>query len=89
MNKANQTIVTNLGALTLPNITMDSGDFEFSPDIKSVKTGTISNTGLPLNFTSSVSNVIQVTGGGTRLKPVGGGTATITVSQAGNFGYDS
>ena len=88
VNKANQTIVTNLGALTLPNITMDSGDFEFSPDIKSVKTGTISNTGLPLNFTSSVSNVIQVTGGGTRLKPVGGGTATITVSQAGNFGYD-
>ena len=33
--------------------------------------------------------MIQVTGGGTRLKPVGGGTATITVSQAGNFGYDS
>ncbi|MBT3667945.1 MAG: hypothetical protein HN548_10755, partial [Opitutae bacterium] len=89
VNKANQTIVTNLGSLTLPNITMDSGDFEFSPNIKSVKTGTISNTGLPLNYASSVSNVIQVTAGGSRLKPVGGGTSTISVSQAGSLGYNA
>ena len=38
----------------------------------------IFRTGLPISYTSSDSNVIQVVGGGTKLAIIGGGTATIT-----------
>ena len=45
--------------------------------------------GLPISYASSSdSDVIQVVGGGTKLKVIGGGTATITVSQAGSVGYN-
>ena len=36
VGKASQTIVTNAGATTLPNLTKDNGDFPFVPAIKSV-----------------------------------------------------
>ena len=88
VSKANQTIVAANNATTLPNITKDSGDFEFSPGSKSVKTGTTTSTGLAVSYASSNSNVILVTNSGTRLKPVGGGTSTITVTQAGDSGYN-
>ncbi|MFL2928622.1 MAG: LamG-like jellyroll fold domain-containing protein [Opitutales bacterium] len=88
VSKANQTIVAANNATTLPNITKDSGDFEFSPGSKSVKTGTTTSTGLAVSYASSNTNVILVTSSGTRLKPVGGGTSTITVTQAGDSGYN-
>jgi len=88
VSKANQTIVAANNATTLPNITKDSGDFEFSPGSKSVKTGTTTSTGLAVSYASSNSNVILITNSGTRLKPVGGGTSTITVTQAGDSGYN-
>jgi hypothetical protein len=88
VTKANQTIVTNGGSTTLPNLTKDNGDFEFAPALKSVKTGTTTSTGLFLTFTSSNSGVIEVTSGGTRLKPKGDGTATITVTQNGDATYN-
>ena len=56
--------------------------------LHAVKSGTNIPTGLPISYTSSDSNVIQVVGGGTKLKVIGGGTATITVSQAGSVGYN-
>ena len=37
VTKANQTIVTNGGSSSLPNLTMDNGDFEFAPTLQSVK----------------------------------------------------
>ena len=89
VSKANQTIVAANNATTLPNLTKDSGDFEFSPGAKSVITGTTTDTGLAVSYTSSNTGVILVTSSGTRLKPVGGGTSTITVSQAGDSGYNS
>jgi hypothetical protein len=89
VSKANQTIVAANNATTLPNITKDSGDFEFSPGSKSVKTGTTTSTGLAVSYASSNTNVILVTSSGTRLKPVGGGTSTITVTQAGDSGYNA
>jgi hypothetical protein len=89
VSKANQTIVAVNNATTLPNLTKDSGDFEFSPGSKSVKAGTNTSTGLAVTYASSNSNVILVTSSGTRLKPVGGGSSTITVSQAGDNGYNA
>ena len=89
VTQANQTIVAANNATSLPNLTKDSGDFEFSPGIKTVKTGTTTNTGLAVTYASSNSNIILVTSSGSRLKPVGGGTATITVTQAGNVGYNA
>ena len=50
--------------------------------IKSVKQGTTIETGLPITYTSSNSNVVQVTGANSRLKFVGGGTATITAKPS-------
>ena len=89
VTKANQTIVTNANQASLPNLTKDSGDFEFTPLIKSVKAGTTTSTGLAVSYASNNSNVVQVTGAGARLKLVGGGTATITASQAGDAGYNA
>ena len=89
VTKANQTIVTNANQASLPNLTKDSGDFEFAPLIKSVKAGTTTSTGLAVSYASNNSNVVQVTGAGARLKLVGGGTATITASQAGDAGYNA
>ena len=74
---------------TLLNLTKDSGDSEFTPMIKSVKQGTTIETGLPITYTSSNSNVVQVTGANSRLKFVGGGTATITANQVGSSGYNA
>ena len=82
MTKANQVIVRNDNNATLLNLTKDSGDFEFAPAIKSIKTGTTTNTGLAISYSSSNSNVVQVTGAGARLKMVGGELPTITASQA-------
>jgi hypothetical protein len=56
--------------------------------IKSVKQGTTTETGLPITYTSSNTNVVQVTGANSRLKFVGGGTATITANQVGSSGYN-
>ena len=57
--------------------------------IKSVKQGTTIETGLPITYTSSNSNVVQVTGANSRLKFVGGGTPTITANQVGSSGYNA
>jgi hypothetical protein len=89
VSKANQTIVAANNATTLPNLTKDSGDFEFSPGTKSVKAGSTTSTGLSVTYASSNSNIVLVTSSGTRLKPVGGGTSTITVTQSGNVGYNA
>jgi len=89
VTKANQTIVTNGGSSSLPNLTMDNGDFEFAPTLQSIKTGTTTATGLALSYASSSSAVIEVTSGGTRLKPKGDGTATITVTQNGDSTYNA
>ena len=63
VTKANQTIVTNSGSSTIPNLNMDNGDFEFAPSLKSVKSGTTNLSGLSLSYTSSNSAVILVTSG--------------------------
>ena len=86
VTKANQTIVANSGSIS--NLTIDNGDFEFAPSLRSVKTGTTTPTGLVLNYASSNSAIIRVTSGGTQLKPVGDGIATITVTQNGNSTYN-
>ena len=87
VTKANQTIVANSGSIS--NLTMDNGDFEFAPALRSVKTGTTTATGLALSYASSNSAVIEVTSGGTRLKPKGDGTTTITVTQNGDSTYNA
>jgi hypothetical protein len=53
-----------------------------------VKTSSFVSTGLSLAYSSSNANIVEVTGGGTRLKPKGDGTATITVSQSGSAIYN-
>ena len=87
VSKANQVIVTNAGATTLPNLTKDNGDFPFVPELKSVKTGTSTATGLTLAYSSSNTAVIDVNG--INLEPKGVGTATITVSQPGDTNYNA
>ncbi|MDA7757663.1 Ig-like domain-containing protein [Opitutales bacterium] len=87
--KSNQDIVRNNNHATLLNLTKDSGDPEFTPLIKSIKQGTTIGTGLPITYTSSNTNVVQITGANARLKMVGGGTSTITVSQVGSSGYNA
>jgi hypothetical protein len=89
VSKSNQVIVGANNNTTLLNLTKDSGDSEFTPMIKSVKQGTTIETGLPITYTSSNSNVVQVTGANSRLKFVGGGTATITANQVGSSGYNA
>ena len=76
-------------SLPLPNFTKDSGDFVFGGHLHAVKTGTNTPTGLPITYSSSNAGVIQVVGGGSKLKVIGGGTTTISVSQAGNVGYNA
>ena len=71
---------------TLTNLTKDNGDFPFPPAIKSVD-GSGNDTGLTLSYSSSNTSVIDVNG--INLEPKGVGTATITVSQAGNTNYNA
>ena len=89
VTKANQTIVAANNALILPNLTKDSGDFPFTPGAKSVIRDTNTTTGLLVTFASSNTSVISVNTAGTILTPVGGGTSTITATQAGNAGYNA
>ena len=89
VTKANQEIVTNGGATTLPDLTKDNGDFEFIPAIKSRNSSTLADTSLSLSYSSSNSAVVEVTGSGTKLNPKGPGTAIITVSQVGDSTYNA
>ena len=89
VTKANQEIVTNGGATSLPDLTKDNGDFEFIPAIKSRNSSTLANTGLALTYSSSNSAVVEVTGSGAKLTPKGPGSSTITVSQAGDATYNA
>ena len=59
----------------------------FPPAIKSVKTGTSTDAGLTLTYESNDTSVIAVNG--INLEPKGVGTATITVSQAGDTNYNA
>ena len=88
LSKAGQRIVTDSNQTSLPNLTIDNGDFEFAPALKSAKTSSFASTGLALTFSSSHANIVEITGGGTRLKPKGDGTATITASQPGSAIYN-
>jgi hypothetical protein len=88
VTKANQEIVTNSGSTTLPDLTKDNGDFEFVPAVKSRNSSTLADTGLALTYSSSNSAVVEVTGSGAKLTPRGPGSATITVSQAGDATYN-
>ena len=47
VTKANQEIVTNGGARSLPDLTKDNGDFEFIPAIKSRNSSTLQIQDLP------------------------------------------
>ena len=86
VGKASQSIVTSAGGTTLPNLTKDNGDFPFPPAVKSVD-GSGNDTGLTLSYSSSNTAVIDVNG--INLEPKGVGTATITVSQAGDTNYNA
>ena len=88
LSKAGQRIVTDSNQTSLPNLTIDNGDFEFAPALKSAKTRSFASTGLALTYSSSHANIVEITGGGTRLKPKGDGTATITASQPGSAIYN-
>ena len=86
VTKGGQEIRTLYGGVaSLPSFTKDSGDFVFGGHLHAVKTGTNTPTGLPITYSSSNAGVIQVVGGGSKLKVIGGGTTTISVSQAGNI----
>ena len=74
---------------TIPNFTKDLGDFEFDPGAKAVKQGTTTPSGLAVLYTTSNANIVALTAGGTKIVPVGKGTATITATQAGNAGYNA
>jgi len=89
VTKAGQEIRTLAGSLSLPNFNKDSGDFVFGGHLHAVKQGTNVPTGLAISYGSSDPSVVQVVSGGTKLKVNGGGTATITASQAGSSGYNS
>jgi hypothetical protein len=89
LSKAGQRIVTDNNQTTLPNLTKDNGDFDFAPALQSVKSGNFSSTGLPLTYSTTHTSIIQITGGGSRLKPVGDGNATIYINQAGNGVYNA
>ena len=85
VGKASQSIVTSAGGTSLPNLTTPK-DFPFPPDVKSVD-GSGNDTGLTLSYSSSNTAVIDVNG--INLEPKGVGTATITVSQAGDTNYNA
>ena len=88
VTKAGQEIRTLAGSLSLPNFNKDSGDFVFGGHLHAVKQGTNVPTGLVISYGSSDPSVVQVVSAGTKLKVNGGGTATITASQAGSSGYN-
>ncbi len=87
--KINQVIVNASNGATIPNFTKDLGDFEFDPGAKAVKQGTTTPTGLDVLYTTSNANIVALTAGGTKIVPVGKGTATITANQVGNAGYNA
>ncbi|MBT3637408.1 MAG: hypothetical protein HN531_10745 [Opitutae bacterium] len=87
--KISQVIVNASNGATIPNFTKDLGDFEFDPGAKAVKQGTTTPTGLDVLYATSAANIVALTAGGTKIVPVGKGTATITASQAGNGGYNA
>jgi hypothetical protein len=87
--KINQVILNASNGATIPNFTKDLGDFEFDPGAKAVKQGTTTLSGLAVLYTTSASNIVALTAGGTKLVPVGKGIATITASQVGNAGYNA
>ena len=87
--KINQVIVNASNGATIPNFTKDLGDFEFDPGAKAVKQGTTTPSGLAVLYTTSNANIVALTAGGTKIVPVGKGTATITATQAGNAGYNA
>ena len=89
VTKGAQEIRTLAGSASIPNFNKDSGDFVFGGHLHAVKSGTNIPTGLPISYVSSNSGVIQVVGGGSKLKVIGGGNATISVSQAGSVGYNA
>jgi hypothetical protein len=89
VTKGGQEIRTVGGSLTLPNFNKDSGDFVFGGHLHAVRSGTNTPTGLAISYTSSNTQAIQVVGGGSKLKVVGGGTSTITVAQTGNEGFNA
>ena len=89
VTKGGQEIRTIQGSSTLPNFNKDSGDFVFGGHLHAVRSGSNTPSGLPISYTSSNSQVIQVVGGGTKLKVVGGGSSTITVAQSGSVGYNA
>ena len=86
VGKASQTIVTNAGATSLPNLSKDNGDFPFVPAIKSVDANG-ADTNLTLAYSSSNTSVIAING--LNLQPLSVGTSTITVSQPGNTDYNA
>ena len=62
--KANQVILSANNGSTLPNMTKDSGDFEFSPGAKSIQqNGQL--TGLTVLYAASNANVVALPDGGT------------------------
>ena len=89
VTKGAQEIRTTSGSQSIPSLSKDSGDFVFGGHLHAVKLGTNTPTGLPISYTSGDSGVIQVVGGGTKLKVIGGGSTTISVSQSGSVGYSA
>jgi hypothetical protein len=64
------------------------GTLNSSRPVKSRNSSTLADTGLALTYSSSNSAVVEVTGSGAKLTPRGPGSATITVSQAGDATYN-
>jgi hypothetical protein len=89
ITKISQVILNASDGVTMPNVTKDLGDFEFDPGAKAVRAGTTTLTGLDVLYATSAGNIVALTAGGTKIVPVGKGTATITASQAGNGGYNA
>ena len=79
--KINQVIVNASNGATIPNFTKDLGDFEFDPAPRPLQ-GTTTPSGLAVLYTTSNANIVALTAGGTKIVPVGKGTATITATQA-------
>lgn len=86
LNYNNQTAVVNLvvakanQVITFPAFAAKNvGDPDFDP-------GAAASTGLPITYTSSNTAIAVINGGVIQI--VGGGTAIITASQAGNGNYN-
>ena len=80
-----QTIVTNAHTVPLvssnPTLSLDIGLFALE------EYGIYATSGLPLSYASSNTSVIAVTNG--KLEAKGAGTATITLSQAGDSHFSA